>query len=563
MNAALRYLWIRSQVGRFKNRLQRLKNPKYLFGAVLGTLYLFFFVYRRLGRTGHLQDMQGFLAHLVGYGCLILMGFFGLQWCMLFRSGGLRLTENELDLLLSAPLRRRDLLHYHLLKPQFSLLTTALILSLAFHRLMAGQGFLMPIVLLYLVFNLLLFMQTFLDLLVLWPERSAKLRIVLFLLGLVWVAAGVAGYFNLTEGHLGKFDWRDAFPYLQVVLPIAWPFQKIAIGFFQGGLLSFSLSAGLLLTLIALLYAGAWALEIDPTRLEQKTLTRHQRRQKRIRRRTGGRRDISADQPRSSLAGWLGLGGSPTRVLMGKSLIGLRRYLSQMPLTYMVPAFCCFYAFGLLAAPAEGKSPLIFGCLFFAGILIVIGGKVLHLDFRTELVHLELLRSFPMVGRQMVMAMLCVNALVLGAVQLFLCILFWFGLLTTGQDLGQFSPFAIGLASILVLPVVSALFFLMENLLVLWLPGWFMEEEGEMNTRGFDAMGKRALNLIVRFVGFLGLSLIPALFGGLLYFLIGGNVGLLAGAFTFSIFLAGEMVPVIFIAGNLYDRIESFGDEAL
>ena len=44
---ALWYLRVNSIVGRIKSRLRRLKQPKYLAGAVVGALYFYFVFFRR------------------------------------------------------------------------------------------------------------------------------------------------------------------------------------------------------------------------------------------------------------------------------------------------------------------------------------------------------------------------------------------------------------------------------------------------------------------------------------------------------------------------------------
>jgi len=124
----------------------------------------------------------------------------------------------------------------------------------------------------------------------------------------------------------------------------------------------------------------------------------------------------------------------------------------------------------------------------------------------------------------MAMFILVVHTLILGFVEFLLCLLFLITILLFNISFCVYPPFAIGISALLVFTEVASLFFTMENLLTLLLPSWSMEEPGETHTRGFDAIGKRILSLFVRLC---------------------------------------ELFPVIFLAGNLYDRIESFGDAAI
>ena len=48
MNRALLYLYTRSLAGSLRQRLVRLKRPKYLFGALFGGLYFYGYFYRFL-----------------------------------------------------------------------------------------------------------------------------------------------------------------------------------------------------------------------------------------------------------------------------------------------------------------------------------------------------------------------------------------------------------------------------------------------------------------------------------------------------------------------------------
>ena len=59
MNSALRYLLTRSLLNGLLVRLRRLRQPKYLLGALIGCAYFYFYFYRFLFRGGAPTVMHG------------------------------------------------------------------------------------------------------------------------------------------------------------------------------------------------------------------------------------------------------------------------------------------------------------------------------------------------------------------------------------------------------------------------------------------------------------------------------------------------------------------------
>ena len=59
MTSALRYLLARSFVNSLLARLRRLRQPKYLFGALIGGAYFYFYFYQFLFQGGAPVDGHG------------------------------------------------------------------------------------------------------------------------------------------------------------------------------------------------------------------------------------------------------------------------------------------------------------------------------------------------------------------------------------------------------------------------------------------------------------------------------------------------------------------------
>src|SRR6185503_11710012 len=134
---ALFYLRAMSFKNAVISRFTRLKQPKYLIGAVVGVAYLYSFVFRRMGgnRTGDINALTDsfplerlpVVAHL---SALALMIFVALYWLWPRERAALAFSEAEIALLFPAPIRRKTLIHYRWINTQLRILFTSLILTL-------------------------------------------------------------------------------------------------------------------------------------------------------------------------------------------------------------------------------------------------------------------------------------------------------------------------------------------------------------------------------------------------------------------------------------------------
>ena len=127
MPRGLLYLLLHNFIGSWRFRLQRLKQPKYLVGiiVVLGYFYLLFA--GSASTSVHRKEIsQPELAGLMV--SLFLIFQFSLIWLLAGRFTGLGFSETETEILFAAPLTRKELIRYRLLKSQPGILFSALFL---------------------------------------------------------------------------------------------------------------------------------------------------------------------------------------------------------------------------------------------------------------------------------------------------------------------------------------------------------------------------------------------------------------------------------------------------
>lgn len=140
MLSASLYIIVCSAKNRLAMRLRRLREPRYLIGAIVGAAYFYFAVFRRMGggrstdRRGRpsispsvMLSVYGGAAGFAGTGLLLMAA---LAWIFPADRGLLAFSEAEIHLLLPAPMTRRQLLVHRLLRSQLPLLFGAVVSAL-------------------------------------------------------------------------------------------------------------------------------------------------------------------------------------------------------------------------------------------------------------------------------------------------------------------------------------------------------------------------------------------------------------------------------------------------
>ncbi|HTL16628.1 MAG TPA: putative ABC exporter domain-containing protein, partial [Patescibacteria group bacterium] len=136
MISALLFLQWQSIKNRTLLRFRRLKQPKYLVGAIVGALYFYFYFFRYLfGLSGRRTGFQigPNPENLVVYesiGAAIFLGAVLLAWVLPHERAALAFSEAEVAFLFPAPITRRGLVHFKLLRSQAAILFTTLVLML-------------------------------------------------------------------------------------------------------------------------------------------------------------------------------------------------------------------------------------------------------------------------------------------------------------------------------------------------------------------------------------------------------------------------------------------------
>ena len=571
MNPALLYLYTRSLAGTLKQRLVRLKRPKYLLGALIGGFYFYVYFYRFLflGRKGTVAMPEASilgesLAALALFGAVLVFA-----WIIPGKRTALTFSEAEIATLFPAPLSRRELIRYKLFTAQIGILIFAAMMTLITGRGATGRGWLhlagwwvvistFALHRLGASFALTRLMERGMAN---WQRRTALLGAVALLAGalLAWKN------FAPAPPELRSLATRETFTaYLESLLlsgPGPWllaPFRLVVRPYFAADWLAFAYAVW-----PALLVLGAhywWVLRADVS-FEEASIAVTQYRANLLVARQKGDRRLSLTPPLARVPafalrplGWkaaafvwkalLSSGGRRTLRIWGSILAG------GLALAALLTLFRPSDTLALVLA-------IVGGTVFLVALFANLTTGATYL--RQDLVAMDLLQTFPIRGWQIVLGQLFAQA-ALGA------LLQWAGLLLAATGLaglggvlearGDLIFAATAALALLALPFNLTMMIIPAGTLLLW-PGWF---KGGPQSAGFETVGLRLILMFGQMLAMAAALLLPALAVGVVWFLaqgLGWGHGWvsLAGAAA-ALVLAAEAWLGILALGALFERFD-------
>ena len=122
--------------GRIVRWLRLMTQPKYFVGTLAGAAWILLFALRPILRAnrrgsleGQLEDIVEWLPFIDTVAALALLVVLSLWWLWPFGKATVALTETELHLLLPAPVRRRHIIQYAVLRSQWGIVFGSLLIS--------------------------------------------------------------------------------------------------------------------------------------------------------------------------------------------------------------------------------------------------------------------------------------------------------------------------------------------------------------------------------------------------------------------------------------------------
>lgn len=487
---ALVFLRLTTLRNRVASQLRRLRQPKYLFGAMAGAAYFWFFIFRPMsGRPG--PGGQGVDLTAAGSGpfeviaALVMTFFLVLIWLTHGDEPGLTFSEAEVAFLFPAPLARRELIHYKLVDGLIMSFLGAVFFLLitggwnagffaAGRRLGAWWALNANLTLHHTVAALAI-------------GRLARLGLRMTLrrgLILTGVVAGIAILvFVARSDHAASLDW------------LLWPARLAIRPFFAPDPGAYVLALAPAIGLVALQYFTIFRMELP---FEEASIALAQKRGETIARMRAGRL--------VSIAGRGGARKAPFRLgdrlpveaaFLWKNLMAAPSYCNRK---VFLGAAVVIYAglTWLKSRPGEESLLIAFIIAVIALALLVymllFGPQVARNDLRGDLVNADMLKAYPVPGWRMLLGSLLaptVNMTAVAWLFLFAAVLGFVPPPATAPWLTPQLRLTTGVALAVITPALCAVQLLVPNAAALLFPAW--AQTSRNLSGGMDVLGQRLI----------------------------------------------------------------------
>ncbi len=560
---AVAFLWWSSLRNRVRKQVERLRQPKYLVGLIVGGAYLYMVFLRRLDFRRGAEVLPTEARELAELGMvgMVMMPVLS-AWALGQDRPSITFSETEVQQLFPAPISRRQLLHYKMARGVFGASTGALFFTLFFgrwvspHPVLFFLGAVVALTTVNLHVTAASFVRTRLARLG-WQGTALRWTVLLGLLAAFgWAVSSAFLAHPLSSELEGKEvvrEWLGGVleePAIRVAL---WPGRALVALAVAEGVGAFLLALPLALGLLVVHYLWVSALVVP---FEEVVVTRVEETARQRGRRAARVGHIVLRRPFFRLRGR----GRPEVALLWKNLTAARRISG--------PGILLILALSGLAVPvgaaiffpdalARVLGVMAGVYLSFAVMLTVFGPASLRSDLRMDLPKLDMLRAMPLTGRQVVAAEVLAPGLLLAVTQVALLVL------AVGMAVGAPGRWGLelwvagGLGLATLLPALSVGGLFVQNAAVVLFPAW-LPADGE-RARGIEALGQRLLMLAGSIVVVLGGLLPAALLASLVGFALYGWLGVWALPFaglTAALGLLVEVALGLMALGRAFDRMD-------
>jgi len=575
MISALFYLQFHSVKNRLLMRFKRLKQPKYLAGAIVGGLYFYFYFFRWMlggrGRSG-LGAVPATTVDALLYeslGAVVLFVIVLLAWVLPHKRAALVFTEAEVAFLFPSPITRRGLIHFKLLRSQAAIFFTTLLLAFITNRFGAGGKMVIHFAGWWLILSLLNlhFLGSSFALTALmdrglahWKRRLAVLAVVLVGFGVVVVWA-VRALPPLTTDKLANLDTMADYARQALVsgpLPyLLYPFRLAVRPYLAANALEFLIALGPVLLLLAAHYW--WVIRADVAFEEGSVEASRKLAEKiaavRAGKWQGGNKKIKSKRAPFQLAP---LGPRPV-ALLWKNLIGAGQAFT-MRIWITLAAIAVGVSFSLRGANAGSDWLPVVGSVMgmLGGMLLLMGPQFVRQDFRQDLPQADLLKLYPLPGWQVALGEILAPAVILTGAQWLLLLVAAGCFGQAGSGLSSALIVAIAVGAAMMLPMFNVISLVIPNAAVLLFPGWF--QTGKDAPQGIEATGQRLIFALGQFLALL-VALIPAVavFAGLFFLVKYAAPVVLAvpvASAAATVVLTVEAGLGVMLLGRLFERLD-------
>jgi ABC-2 type transport system permease protein len=551
---------------RIRVRLARLKEPRYLLGSIAGFAYIFYFAILRnpgfsRGRGAAAANVARGAGPLELGVALVLLLLAALVWVLPAARSPVRFSPSEVQFLFPAPITRRQLLQYRLLRAQLGLLfgsvvATVFLRSSSFTnswRFLTGLWLILMTCRIYFT-GVSLYREGLRQRGIAGIAKWAPVAIACGTAAVV--AATIYGHWpSLSTAGTPEpfFAALDRLVSSGPVAWILWPFRSLTR-------LPLAVTTTAYLTalpgaLAVLIINYLWVLRAD-TAFEENAALIAEKRTSATPARLQPRVTSAAATPFA-----LAPTGRPEIAIVWKNLIMVGRYASLRNLGRLAPMVI---SLGLIASIASRRSGMATVaavlCLVLVAITVLAGPLMARNDLRRDLGNLAMLKAWPLSGATLLRGEILAPSAMLTSIAWLLIL--GAAALAGNLRLGSLQPLvqerlSYMMAALLLAPgLILAELTVLNGLAVLF-PAWI--STGDTRSRGVDALGQRLLTTAGLLLA-LVIALVPATMaagvvaGGI--YLVSGVLPVVIPAAVVTGMLVVECFIVVEMLGRVLDRTD-------
>lgn len=582
----------------FKNwviaRARRLRQPKYLFGAIVGCAYFYFFFFRPYGETAPpparplppvgVEAMQAieaaratlpedWLPATTAFGAIALLIFVTFMWVVPTQRAALGFTEAEIAFLFPAPISRTALVHFRLLSSQLRSLLGAAVMMLFSNRwTFVGGNALTHAIGWWFIFSTLnlhfsganFTLTRLTDLgFAAWRRRTMILTaIALLVAASIYRLPDTLSRPDLATG----VDLRPATEWLITVAhtaPLRWillPFELVLGPFLAVEPGDFLRALGPALAVVTLHYL--WVVR-TAIAFEDASIDYAQKRGARIAAWRSGQRQVGSEPAKARPGPFrLPTVGRPELAFLWKNLLSAWQYFTVRTLLICAAVIAGACAWMNAQPDRQELLPMIgVVAMAVAGYTLIVGPQFARQDIRSDLVHADILKTYPLAGWQIILGELLTPIAILTGV-------LWLALLVvaltfhpTGAGLTWLTPalrVAVTLGLAFIAPALIALQLLVPNAAALLFPAWF--QMSRTRGGGPEVIGQRMIFFFAQLV-MMALALLPAaalatLLVPILQWLAGPIVAVLVASGAVILVLLAEIAGGVWWLGQRFETLD-------
>ncbi|HVT40042.1 MAG TPA: putative ABC exporter domain-containing protein, partial [Gemmatimonadaceae bacterium] len=532
MRGALAWLVWTTTRNRLASQGRRLRNPRYAAAFAVGALYFWWFLFRPT--TSPLRTSNPLLGSTsAALSPLLVVLLLSGVWVFGGDRTALAFAPAEVSMLFTAPLTRRALIVYKLVRAQLAILVTSVIWVFLLRRGNAALPGVLSALGFWVLFTTLACHRLGAAL-----ARASSQEHGAAGLRRHGVAIAVFGAFafvllvQLAGARTALASARDAGETLKALATAfstgparaaLYPFRMMLAPVYAQSTVEWA--RAMLPALVVLAFHAWWVLQSD-TAFEEAAADASALREKqleKLRSRRGAVPTIKASSGARTFA--LASTGRPAIAIVWKNVLCLLRtsQFRQLLGPVMIALIASFVWSGRVGDPARNVA-LIAGLL--ALVLLLFGGRSIRNDLRSDMLHLPLLKTLPLSSSELVLAEVASGAVPMAATQFVLLAIAEVALAMSRGAIhipGQLRAALIVVALPALLALNFAMFTILNGTAVLF-PGW--TRLGTAGAAGVEAMGSNVIATFGTLVLLALLLLVPVAGTAVAFNLLSAHVGL-------------------------------------